>query len=231
MFRKRNGGKGKGMPSDMGKPPQLNADDWVDRYGDALFHFAKARVKDRSTAEDLVQDTFVAAIQSKNRYKGKASEKTWLFSMKYLRVFIFLTFFAAICSAAFAADGLVEMRSPYSVKETMSRLERIVQERGLNIFARIDHSAGAASIGKSLRPTELLVFGNPKGGTPLMQCVQTTGIDLPLKVLVWEDPAKQVWLGYNDPAYLADRHSVTDCPVVEKLREAMAGIAEAAVSR
>ena len=151
--------------------------------------------------------------------------------MKYLRVFVFITFFTASCSAAFAADGLVEVKSPYSVKETMSRLDQIVQERGLNIFARIDHAAGAANVGKSLRPTELLVFGNPQGGTPLMQCAQTTGIDLPLKALVWEDADQQVWLGYNDPAYIADRHGVTDCPVVEKLRKAMAGIAEAAVSR
>lgn len=151
--------------------------------------------------------------------------------MKYLRVFVFITFFTAIYSAAFAADGLIEMKSPYSVKETMSRLEQIVQERELNIFARINHAAGAAKVGKSLRPTELLIFGSPKGGTPFMQCVQTTGIDLPLKALVWEDADQQVWLGYNDPAYLADRHGVTDCPVVEKLRKAMAGIAEAAVGR
>lgn len=151
--------------------------------------------------------------------------------MKYLRVFIVLTFFTAICSAAFAADGLVEVKSPYSVKETMSRLEQIVQERGLNIFARIDHAAGAANVGKSLRPTELLVFGNPQGGTPFMQCTQTTGIDLPLKALVWEDANQQVWLGYNDPAYLAERHAATNCPVVETLRKAMAGIAETAVSR
>lgn len=151
--------------------------------------------------------------------------------MKNLRVFVLLAFFTAIGSAAFAADGLVEFKSPFSVKETMNRLEQIVQERGLNIFIRIDHAAGAASIGKSLRPTELLVFGNPKGGTPLMQCAQTTGIDLPLKVLAWEDADQQVWLGYNDPAYLAERHAVTDCPVVEKLQKAMAAIAEAAVAR
>jgi uncharacterized protein (DUF302 family) len=130
-----------------------------------------------------------------------------------------------------AADGLVAVKSPYSAKDTMNRLEEIVKQRGLNVFARIDHAAGAAKVGKSLRPTELLIFGNPQGGTPLMECAQSVGIDLPLKALVWEDASSQVWLGYNDPAFLAQRHGVAQCPVVENLRKALAGIAEAAVTR
>ena len=98
------------------------------------------------------------------------------------------------------------------------------------MFARIDHAAGAAKIGKTLRPTELLIFGNPQGGTPFMECAQTVGIDLPLKALVWEDASAQVWLGYNDPAYLAQRHGVPQCPAVEMLGKALSGLAEAAVS-
>ena len=134
-------------------------------------------------------------------------------------------------STALAADGLIVMKSPNSAEETMNRLEEIVKQRGLTVFARIDHAAGASKIGRSLRPTELLIFGNPKGGTPLMECAQTAGIDLPLKALVWEDASKQVWLGYNDPAYLAKRHTAADCPVVEKLRKALAGIAGETVGR
>ena len=132
---------------------------------------------------------------------------------------------------ASAADGLIEVKSPHSAKDTMNKLEDIVKQRGLNVFARIDHSAGAAKIGKMLRPTELLIFGNPQGGTPLMECAQTAGIDLPLKALVWEDASNQVWLGYNDPAFLAQRHGAAACPVVDNLRKALAGIAEAAVAR
>ncbi|HSW26037.1 MAG TPA: DUF302 domain-containing protein, partial [Burkholderiaceae bacterium] len=102
---------------------------------------------------------------------------------------------------------------------------------GLTVFARIDHAAGATKVGKSLRPTELLIFGNPQGGTPLMECAQSAGIDLPLKALVWQDEAAQVWLGYNDPAFLAQRHGAASCPVVENLRKALSGLVEAVVAR
>ena len=138
---------------------------------------------------------------------------------------------SALATVACAADGLVAVKSPHSAKATMDKLEEIVKQRGLNVFARIDHAAGATKVGKTLRPTELLIFGNPQGGTPLMECAQSAGIDLPLKALVWEDAAAQVWLGYNDPAFLAQRHEVAQCPVVENLRKALAGIAEAAVAR
>jgi uncharacterized protein (DUF302 family) len=138
---------------------------------------------------------------------------------------------SSLATLAGAADGLVAVKSPHSAKATMDKLEEIVKQRGLNVFARIDHAAGATKVGKTLRPTELLIFGNPQGGTPLMECAQSAGIDLPLKALVWEDAAAQVWLGYNDPAFLAQRHEVAQCPVVENLRKALAGIAEAAVAR
>ena len=136
-------------------------------------------------------------------------------------------FFAA-CSVAAAADGLVEIKSAYSPKATLDRLEAAAKERGLTVFARIDHAAGAVKVGKALRPTELLVFGNPQGGTPLMDCAQSAAIDLPLKALAWEDAQGQSWLGYNDPAWVAQRHGAASCPVVENLRKALAGLADAA---
>jgi len=138
---------------------------------------------------------------------------------------------STLVSVASAADGLIALKSPHSEKVTMDRLEEVVKQRGLVVFARIDHAAGAVRIGKSLRPTEVLIFGNPQGGTPFMECAQSVGIDLPLKALVWEDASAQVWLGYNDPAFLAQRHGVAQCPVVEGLRKALAGIAEAVVAR
>ena len=150
--------------------------------------------------------------------------------MKILQSVVAVTL-VSLASLAGAADGLLAVRSPHSAKETMNRLEAIVKQHGLNVFARIDHAACASKVGKTLRPTEVLIFGNPQGGTPFMECAQTVGIDLPLKALVWEDASSQVWLGYNDPAYLAQRHGAGQCPVVENLRKALAGIAEAAVAR
>jgi uncharacterized protein (DUF302 family) len=90
----------------------------------------------------------------------------------------------------------------------MNRLEAEVKAKGMSVFARIDHAAGAAEVGLSLRPTELLIFGNAKGGTPLMQSIQTIGIDLPLKALVWQDASGTTWLSYNDPSWLAKRHGL-----------------------
>lgn len=150
--------------------------------------------------------------------------------MQFARTLLVLALWAGV-SAASAADGLVAMASPYGADETMQRLERQVTERGLRVFARIDHAAGAAKAGAALRPTVLLVFGNPQGGTPFMQCQQTVGIDLPLKVLVWEDAAGHVWLGYNDPEYIARRHGAIDCPVAGKLGKALDAIARATVAK
>lgn len=137
----------------------------------------------------------------------------------------------ALSSAAFGADGLIAIKSPFGAKDTMNRFEENVKQRGLSVFARIDHAAGAAKIGKTLRPTEVLIFGNPQGGTPFMECAQTVGIDLPLKALVWEDVQGQVWLGYNDPVFLARRHGAARCPAVANLSKALSGLAEATVAR
>lgn len=147
-------------------------------------------------------------------------------SVKYLVALVLLAAF----SYAQAADGLVVVKSPFGAKATMDKFEAIVKDKGLNVFARIDHAAGAAKIDKVLRPTEVLIFGNPQGGTPFMECAQSVGIDLPLKVLVWEDASSQVWLGYNDTAYLAQRHGVPQCPAAENLGKALAGLAAAAVA-
>jgi uncharacterized protein (DUF302 family) len=134
-----------------------------------------------------------------------------------------------IMGVAQAADGLITVRSSVGVKETINRLESTVKEKGLIVFARIDHAAGAQKIGKSLRPTELLIFGNPQGGTPLMECAQTAGIDLPLKALAWEDANGQVWLGYNDPQFLAKRHGAENCAVAQNLRKALDALATDAI--
>ncbi len=137
----------------------------------------------------------------------------------------------AAATLTFAVDGLIAVKSPHNAKETMNKFEAVAKERGLNIFARIDHAAGAQKVGKALRPTEVLIFGNPQGGTPLMECAQSAGIDLPLKALVWEDAQGQAWLGYNDPAWLAKRHDAASCPVVPNLQKALAGLAEAATAK
>lgn len=133
------------------------------------------------------------------------------------------------CMSASAADGLIALRSPHNVKDTLDRFESVAKGKGLNIFLRVDHAAGAKKAGKSLRPTELLVFGNPQGGTPLMECAQSAGIDLPLKALAWEDASGQVWLAYNDPQYLAARHEAGICPVVPNLRKVLDALAAEAV--
>lgn len=150
--------------------------------------------------------------------------------MKLVRLLI-PTLLVSFFSPAQAADGVISVKSPRAAKETMNRFEDLVKQKGLNVFARIDHAAGAAKVGKTLRPTEVLIFGNPQGGTPFMECAQTVGIDLPLKALVWEDASGQAWLGYNDPAFLAKRHGVTQCPAVANLSKALSGLAEATVAK
>ena len=104
--------------------------------------------------------------------------------------------------------GLITRQSAHDFDVTLGRLSASLEAKGVTIFARIDHAAGAASAGLFLRPTTLLIFGNPAAGTPLMQAAQTSGIDLPLKMLVWEDANGIVNLGYNDPSWIAARHNL-----------------------
>jgi len=121
-------------------------------------------------------------------------------------------------------------KSVFSPAETVERLEKAIREKGITIFARIDHSGGAAAAGLPLRFTQLLIFGNPKAGTPLMQSRQTIGIDLPLKFLVWQDERGDVWVTYQDPSYLAALHQVTDrADIVAALSAALEGLAKSVI--
>ncbi|UDL05943.1 DUF302 domain-containing protein [Marinobacter sp. CA1] len=138
---------------------------------------------------------------------------------------------ASVSLGAQAADGLVRVASEHSVAETADRLVTNLEARGMTVFDRIDHRAGAEGVGLTLPPTEVVVFGNPKAGTPLMHCAPSVAIDLPLKALVWQDADGNVWLGYNDPAYLAERHNIEGCDaVLAKMTQALANFARQATT-
>jgi uncharacterized protein (DUF302 family) len=135
-------------------------------------------------------------------------------------------------NSALAAEGLVHLESKFSVKETANKFEKILRAKGLTIFARINHSMNASSVNMKLRPTEVIVFGNPKVGTPLMQCAGTVAIDLPQKVLFREDEQGKVWLSYNDPQYLKKRHGIRNCdPVINKISGVLGKLGKAATSK
>jgi uncharacterized protein (DUF302 family) len=130
-----------------------------------------------------------------------------------------------------AAQGLMTIKSGHSPRHTMNRLEAAVAAKGMTVFARIDHAAGASAAGLSLRPAEVLIFGNAKGGTPLMQAAQTIAIDLPLKALVWQDASGDTWLSWNDPAWLAARHGLGGAEsAIGKLTAVLGEVAEAATA-
>jgi uncharacterized protein (DUF302 family) len=118
-------------------------------------------------------------------------------------------------------EGLTTILSRLGPKETMDRLDVEVRAQGLQVFARIDHSAGAAKVGLELRPTEVIIFGNARGGTPLMQSAQTVGIDLPLKALVWQDAANKTWISYNEPSWIAQRYGLTNADTIVTKMAAM----------
>lgn len=141
---------------------------------------------------------------------------------------------ASYMSPALAMDtdndnGLITLKSKHNVSETINRLEAVLNKKGMTIFKRVDHSAGAEKAGIKLRPTELLIFGNPKVGTPLMLCSQTAAIDLPQKALAYEDAEGQTWLSYNDPAYMAKRHNIKNCKeAIQKVTNALAKFTKSA---
>jgi len=139
------------------------------------------------------------------------------------RVLLVLVTSLLLMPIARAADnGLITMKSPHSVDATLDRFEKAVKSKGMTVFTRIDHTAGANKVDLELRPTKVLIFGNPKIGTLLMQSNQTAAIDLPLKLLAWEDESGQVWIAYNDPGYLVQRHNISDRDaVVAKMRKAL----------
>jgi uncharacterized protein (DUF302 family)/uncharacterized membrane protein YidH (DUF202 family) len=111
-----------------------------------------------------------------------------------------------ISMAPNTSNGILSKPSNHSVDETLEKLKRILQAKGVNVFSIVDHSGEAEKVGLKMRPTKLVIFGNPKAGTPLMQAAPSTAIDLPLKILIWEDAQGKVWVSYNSPAYLQERH-------------------------
>ena len=140
-----------------------------------------------------------------------------------------ITIILLLSASAYAGDGLVSIKSSHDVKTTADRLENVLKEKGMKVFIRVNHAQGAQKVGKELRPTELVIFGNPKVGTPLMQCRQSVAIDLPQKALIWQDAQEQVWLSYNDPDYLVKRHGITKCAeVIKKIKGALGKFAKAA---
>jgi len=131
-----------------------------------------------------------------------------------------------------AADGVIDVQSEFKVQETSARMENLLNEKGMTIFKRINHSEGAEKVGIDLRETVLILFGNPKVGSPLMKCRQSVAIDLPQKALIWEDGEGKTWISYNDPRYLERRHGITGCDeVISKIEKALAGIAGTAATK
>ncbi|MBC2712603.1 MAG: DUF302 domain-containing protein [Desulfosarcina sp.] len=147
--------------------------------------------------------------------------------MKKTILVLLLTVF--MIGTAAAQGGLVSVKSSHDVATTANRLESALKEKGIAVFARIDHAKGAQRIGQALKPTLLIVFGSPAMGTPLIQRSRSMGIDLPLKALIWEDSAGQVWFSYNAPDYLARRHGITEMgDAIRKMEQALSNFAMAA---
>jgi uncharacterized protein (DUF302 family) len=145
------------------------------------------------------------------------------------KLFLTLIISTLFTAPAFATEGMISIKSAHSVAVTADRLEKILGSKGMTVFKRIDHAAGAQKVGKTLRPTELVIFGNPKVGTPLMLCSHSVAIDLPQKALIWEDKTGQVWFSYNDPQYLALRHNIQGCDeVLKKVAGALGNFAKKA---
>jgi len=150
--------------------------------------------------------------------------------MKKTSITILLVLLTAL--PLMAAEGLIKVQSDFSVEETTDRLENILNEKGMTIFNQINHSDAAQKIGVELRKTQLIIFGNPKVGSPLMKCRQSVAIDLPQKVIIWEDDKSKVWISYNDPRYLERRHNLIGCDeVITKVEKALSGITKAAATK
>ena len=134
--------------------------------------------------------------------------------------------------STYAAEGMVDVKSSFGVKETGDRLESVLKEKGMTIFNRIKHSEAAKKVGIELRETELIIFGNPKVGSPLMRCQQSVAIDLPQKALIWKDSKGNTLISYNNPGYLIKRHNISNCEeVISKIEKALAGITKIATTK
>ena len=133
----------------------------------------------------------------------------------------------ALSATSKSSVGLIKLKSQNSVKLTLDRMQSQLEKKGMTIFARVNHGKGARSVGQKLRETQLLIFGNPKIGTKLMNCNQSAGIDLPQKALAWKDEKGDVWLAYNNPIYFAKRHKIEKCAknVLIKISKALAKFA------
>ena len=147
--------------------------------------------------------------------------------MSKLNLYLFSIFL--FTTSATASDGLINIQSAHDVKTTADRFENILKTKGMTLFTRIDHAEGAKKVGKTLPATELIIFGNPKVGTPLMQCQQSIAIDLPQKSLIWQDKNGQTWLSYNDINYLTKRHNLTGCnQVIKKIENVLNNLTKSA---
>ena len=149
--------------------------------------------------------------------------------MKYVALFLLSVFALPVTADSMQDHGLVVKKSSHSVAATLDKLEGIVKSKGFTVFARIDHAAGASKAGQTMRPTAVLLFGNPKIGTALMLSRQSAALDLPIRVAAWEDDSGQVWIAYNAPHWLATRHGITDRDaVIKKMTGALGKLTGAA---
>ena len=136
-----------------------------------------------------------------------------------------------LMSNAFADDRFISKKSPYSVEKTLDRLENMVKKKGITVFTRVDHGAGAKRVGQSLHSSQLLIFGNPRMGSPLMREVPLRGLELPMKALAWKDNKGQVWLSYLKPATLQSRHGLKNAAIIQKMTGALDAMTSKAVSK
>jgi len=147
-----------------------------------------------------------------------------------MKKFFLLGLYCLFSSSLFAADGVITVKSKFKVAHTVDRLKAIITKKDMTVFSSVDHAKNAKKANIDLPATELIIFGDPKTGAPLMLCARSMALDLPQKMLVWKDRSGQVWLSYNDPVYLADRHKLEEhCrKSLKKIAEALAGFAKVA---
>ena len=147
------------------------------------------------------------------------------------KTILFIVFSILFSNPIMATESMISIESKFSAKETADRFESILAKKGLTLFARIDHQKNAAGVDLNLRETEVIIFGNPKVGTPLMHCSQHVAIDLPQKVLIWKGAKERVWVGYNDPEYIKKRHGLKGCDqVIKKISGVLKALSNAAAS-
>ena len=149
-----------------------------------------------------------------------------------IKIVINMVVLLLFCGSIMASENLISIKSPFTVKESAARFEKVLKSKGLTVFARINHSKNASSVELELMPTEVIIFGNPKVGTPLMQCSKMVAIDLPQKALFWTDEKGQSWLSYNNPEYLKDRHNIVGCDrVIEKISGVLDKLSKVATAK